>query len=364
MTATPRILALALALAAGACTSMPYKKPQIEAMSATRSFTGMRALAAGKPLKVMIVHGMCTHDSGWVQGWLTAMRNTLGSNWRQRGSGSVGAIQTYGFDFTDQGRTIETTFVLWSPATQAAKKSLDYDKSPQFPYKRAKFNDAGKSILIDDCFADPVIYSGSRGQGSVGEAIRSDMAGVVCQFLDGTWRGGACDGADVTTDRAFITESLGSKILFDAVDRVASNDATASGPRAALGRTRAIYMLANQLPLLRLAEARAGVTTSRVEQSEFRWFGAPGDAAVAAVAPAPLQLVVFTDPNDQFGYRLTYDSIGETPQRMTLFNVIVSNARTYFGLAENPYPAHVGYWDNARVPPLVLNGGTATPGAR
>ncbi len=64
-----------------------------------------------------------------------------------------------------------------------------------------------------------------------------------------------------------------------------------------------------------------------------------------------------TDPNDQFSYRLTYKALGEDPERIALFNVIVSNAKTYFGLAENPYPAHTGYWQNAEVRKLVLEGG-------
>lgn len=365
MTGWIRSIAFSLVLATGACTSLPYKTPVIEAMAPTTgAFPGLRSIVPGKPLKVLVVHGMCSHDFSWVMKWTSAMGRAFGSAAVPRPSEPVGSIQTARFDFNDSGRTVEVTFALWSPATDLAKQSLAYDSGTSFPYERAKFNGIAKSMLINDCFADPVIYSGSLAPGSIGEGIRRDMAGVVCRFMGGQWGAGTCRGGDSTPDRAFITESLGSKILFDAVNRLATrDDGTATPLRDALGKTRAIYMLANQLPLLRLAEARAGVTTSRVMESELRWFGpaaVPEESAAAATAPT-LQVVAFTDPNDQFSYRLTYASLGEDPRRLALFNVIVSNDKTYFGLAENPYPAHVGYWNNPRVPPLVLEGGSQTP---
>jgi hypothetical protein len=365
MTGWIRSVSFSLALATSACTSLPYKTPVIEAMAPTTgAFQGLRSIVPGKPLKVLVVHGMCSHDFNWVLKWTGAMGRAFGSAAVSRPSDPVGAIQTARFDFNDNGRTVEVTFALWSPATDLPKQSLAYDSGSSFPYKRAKFNDIAKSMLINDCFADPVIYSGSLAPGSVGEGIRRDMAGVVCRFMGGQWQPGTCQGGDSAPDRAFITESLGSKILFDAVNHLATRDIGAVTPlRDALGKTRAIYMLANQLPLLRLAEARTGVATSRVMESELRWFGpaaAPEErSAVAAVAPS-LQVVAFTDPNDQFSYRLTYASLGEDPKRLALFNVIVSNDKTYFGLVENPYPAHIGYWDNPRVPPMVLEGGEGT----
>lgn len=357
MTGRPRKISTWLALLAAGCTSTPYKSPVIEPMAPTSGpFAGLRTLAPGKPLKVLVVHGMCTHDSRWVRGWAGAMATAFGAAGVPRPAETVGNIVTWHYDFDDHGRKVEATFAVWSPETQSVKQALAYDSGSAFPYRRAKFNGIAKSILIDDCFADPVIYSGSLAPGSVGEGLRRDMAGVVCRFLGSAWKDETCSGAETETDRAFITESLGSKLLVDAVDRLATANATAAAPvRAALTRTRAIYMLANQLPLLRLAEARAGTAFAQGPTSELRWFGTPAEAKAMNGSP-PLQVVAFTDPNDQFSYRLTYRSIGDTPDRVALFNVIVSNAPTYFGLAENPYPAHVGYWENPSVPPLVLEG--------
>jgi len=358
MTGKLKILTAWLALLASGCTSVPYKNPVIEPMTPTSGpFAGLRMLAPTKPLKVLVVHGMCTHDSSWVQGWTGAMAKAFGSTGVQRQSDAVGKIVTEHYDFDDHGRKVEVTFAIWSPETQGVKAALAYDSGSNFRYKRAKFNGMAKSILINDCFADPVIYSGSLAPGSVGESLRLDMAGVVCRFLGGVWKDEKCSGAETWTARAFITESLGSKLLVDAVDRLSTANAEQAAPvRAALVQTRAIYMLANQLPLLRLAEARAGTALAQSATPDLRWFGAARGQINATDRSAPLQVVAFTDPNDQFSYRLTYPAIGDTPDRVALFNVIVSNAPTYFGLAENPYPAHVGYWDNPSVPPLVLEG--------
>jgi hypothetical protein len=267
-------------------------------------------------------------------------------------------------DFKDQGRVVEVVFALWSPATGTAKTSLNYDSGSAFPYERAKFNDAAKSKLINDCFADPIIYSGSLVPGSVGEALRRDMAQVVCQFLDGSWSKDGCVRADSTTPRAFITESLGSKLLFDAVERVASDGSRSDrSVSEALNQTGAIYMLANQLPLLRLAEAQTGIVTALGKSSELRLFrSSPPTGILKKTAEAsPLQVVAFTDPNDPFSYRLTYESIGADSVQVRLFNVIVSNAKTYFGLAEDPYRAHLGYWANPQVSAYVLNGAPRGP---
>lgn len=354
------------ALASGACTSMPYKTPVIEAMApSTAAFKGLRDLSPGKPLKVLVVHGMCSHDSSWAANWRRNLEQALATPAKPRPSPPVGGILTERYDFVGPKRTIEVTFAIWSSATQWPKISLYYDSPPDFRFKRAKFNAAAKETLINDCFADPIIYAGSQGTGSIGAALRGDMAHLVCGFLGGRWQDDACNGGDTGVDSAFITESLGSKMLTDAVERVAGHRAeTADATRAALSRTRAIYMLANQIPLLRLADARTTAQSWRVSESEFRWFGPQSQRGEQMSAQDRLQLVAFTDPNDQFSYRLTHASLRETPERVDLFNVIVSNDKTYFGLAENPYTAHVNYWKNPTVPPLVLYGGRATPPTR
>ena len=59
-----------------------------------------------------------------------------------------------------------------------------------------------------------VAYSGASG-----DSIRAVMKAVVCETLGGSLVGSRCvDSAEAAAARfAFVTESLGSKMLFDAV---------------------------------------------------------------------------------------------------------------------------------------------------
>ena len=71
-----------------------------------------------------------------------------------------------------------------------------------------------KTKLINDCLSDAVVYGGQHG-----DPIRAAMKLAVCRELGGTPAAGRpCDfsGAELDRPIAVITESLGSKILFDA----------------------------------------------------------------------------------------------------------------------------------------------------
>ena len=68
----------------------------------------------------------------------------------------------------------------------------------------------------------------------------------------------------------------------------------------------------------------------------------------------PLTLVAFSDPNDVLNYTLP-------PERYQgdvagVFNVLVSNAPTYFGLLEDPVRAHQDYLTNPDVGSLIACG--------
>ena len=69
---------------------------------------------------------------------------------------------------------------------------------------------------------------------------------------------------------------------------------------------------------------------------------------------APLTLVAFSDPGDLLTWTLP-------PERYRdggtgVFNVLVSNARTYFGLLEDPVRAHTEYLSNPDVGSLIACG--------
>src|SRR5205085_7825688 len=128
------------------------------------------------------------------------------------------------FNTLKGGLTI--TFLIWSPMTSAYKSTLDFDKpgtngDVAFPYTRAMLNGELKTSLINDCLSDAVVYSGKNG-----DPIRGAMRQAICNFLGGviaTEHGApGCDlsGAKLDRPTAIVTESLGSKLIFDAVRAV------------------------------------------------------------------------------------------------------------------------------------------------
>ncbi|MNE85481.1 hypothetical protein D3C80_1824860 [compost metagenome] len=64
-------------------------------------------------------------------------------------------------------------------------------------------------------------------------------------------------------------------------------------------------------------------------------------------------VVTLTDPNDL----LSYSFFGAAVQpRYPVLDVVVSVAKTYFGLLENPYLAHTEYLSRPSVVDLIVNG--------
>lgn len=197
------------------------------------------------------------------------------------------------------------------------------------------------------------------------------MAGALCDVS------GASDARPVV----FVTESLGSKFLFDAVrDLWAATDnrpVNRAALSARLTNVRMLFMLANQIPLLDLADADVAPTTARIAGADAAPAAAPSSMgtfldilvqarqpsarlAPTAVAPAPitdpLTVVAFTDPGDLLSYRLLAAKLTRNPATVRLFNVIASNGPIYFGLVQRPDTAHCGYAYNAHVIGLLVLG--------
>jgi hypothetical protein len=220
---------------------------------------------------------------------------------------------------------------------------------------------------MNDCLADAVIYTGSAG-----EQIRAWMRRSVCEALGGRFAGPAsCDvppGVD-TTQTILVAESLGSKVLFDAIRALwlGTPQALRAGFERELGKVQLVFMAANQIPILDTAEDRQGpVLASRAARgltSSQSTVGALVDVLSEArrnqarafrQPSATLQIVAFTDPNDLLSYRLTPAAVDN--EDVKIANVIVSNAPTYLGLLERPDSAHCGYAGNPYVIGTIVNG--------
>lgn len=402
----PALLALGLL---GAC-STTYPTPVIEPVQGTgpQEFAGLRELMdRPEGLRVLWTHGMCTHSEAWVADRANRVSIALGLGplvqdlkpaRKQATQGRDDDSYTLPQRFTVDGRTMDIDYFVWSPIFAAAKAALDFDApggtrpgqrpTGKFRYDRAELNNTLKVGLMNDCLADAVLYNGKRAASTT---LRARMREAVCTALGGRMSGVLCDVGGATDARpvVFVTESLGSKFLFDAVrdlwDASESRPVNQAALGARLANVRMLFMLANQIPLLDLADADAdaGPTTTRVGPAGASPSATPSSmgrfldilskarrtplrVAPLATAPAPiadpLTVVAFTDPNDLLSYRLLVSEMRLVPDAVRLFNVIASNAPVYFGLVERPDTAHCGYAFNAYVVGLLVQG--HHPGAK
>lgn len=279
-----------------------------------------------------------------------------------------------------------------------------------FKEPRVVVNKAFKDGLLDRNLSDAVVYAGSYGP-----KIERETADALCRLLRDDWAEGdtatrciwPVDPEIGSTRFVFVTHSLGSRIAYDTIlelskERMRPNTAVftddeinraAPSIKQLLANTTAIYMMANQLPLLGLANARPTMNShdggvrlmalsvaapassaqpAFVEASAASRWSAQRSALRAATQAQPdevlqlaiirrdaiadnngptntgtLDIVAFSDPNDLLSYSIPdwYASAsGELNVRVT--NVFVHNAPRWLWLVENPSSAHTNYMIN------------------
>lgn len=380
--------ALAVCAAALAACTTPYRTPEFASNTGNSSFQGVvDMLDPQRPLDLLFVHGMCTHDATWAHGAVSNLYAALG------GTDKVDLMPV---DVADTGiRLFQQTLatprgpvranaILWSPLTTPLKARLCYDqteksatcpaeeKAKAYPYQRAVLNRMLKDSILDDCLSDAVIYQGrSRDQ------INERMQRAVLQAM--ATSGGKSSGGDMAAAAAsveeniplvVVSESLGSKVAFDAIFKLAESKSSAqraAGQRT-FDRTTMIYMGANQVPILALGDslldgsvkslapdARAYPEDSLAELIRARKARAPLKAA--AVSAMPLRVVAFSDPNDLLSYVLVPSPWANS---YDVVDVVVSNASTVLWLVEMPTTAHLGYRENSEVRKLIACGNPAS----
>ena len=341
--------------------STPYKTPAFAAKNGgSTSFPGAgELLDAARRLNVILVHGMCTHDEQWAQGAAKSFLAGMGQSGEQ---GPLERVAVPGTSMALFQRTVpiggrgevHLSAILWSPATAPLKHQLCYDQSvrtdgacpaPPYPWQRHRINRLIKDKLLDDCLADAVIYMGASR-----DAINQQMQEVIMKALSV-----APDAGNL-----FITDSMGSKMVFDAVFKMSVNRATADAGRRIFNNTSQIFMRANQLPMLALGDTRPAHQQKLFScDSEgypadpigdlVRRHACPGAARARVQAPL---VVVFSDPSDVLSYTLA-DSAHAQAQPYPVIDVIVSNAPGYFGWLERPDQAHLDYDVNPAVNRLI-----------
>ena len=359
----------------------PYEHPVIaqEPGGQDASFDGISELIAaahqrGTMLHVLWTHGMCTHELNWATNRATQIAAALDGTATQTDAIEETAGMTRVlYQVKTPGGDFDATFVVWSPMTQPFKSELNFDApgsdpATSFPYRRATLNGALKLKLINDCLSDAVVYGGQHG-----DPIRAAMKLAVCRELGGTpVPGQPCDFTAAELDRpiAVITESLGSKILFDAARAIYEEAGRVGGARTAMAQRFAsvqmIYLMANQIPLLDIASPLPPQLEADAQNEDVPHDSSLGHMvgmmhrARSAMPPehfaavAMPTVVAFTDPNDLLSYRLIPSVLDVA--RARLINVIGSNETTWLGFLERPDMAHCGYTWNSTVIGLIAHG--------
>ena len=346
-----------------AACSTPYRPPVVVRDSAP--FPGIATLVqagSGRPLDVIVVHGMCTHDAAWANRSIDRIAGVVSADVPTQAAPGANGIQL--IERTQQigGTPVRFHALVWSPLTAPLKRQLDYDNTGtpsdcsaagngECKPVRARFNGYVKDNLLNDCLSDAVIY-----QGQSRDTIRDAMIESVSRIIESNPNG------DRTL--AVVAESLGSKILFDALSAMLES----RQPRTqALGlqasrRLGLLFMAGNQLPILALAEQEVAQRGQRQDSSAVQEPDAlrrflelrRRQSAPRAETFARLAVVAFTDPNDLLSYRLL--PARYAAQDVAVADVLVSNARTWLGLLENPMPAHLDYLMNPQVADLIACG--------
>jgi hypothetical protein len=362
-------IGLAMALAVAACAHR-YRPPEMRPPDAV--FPGLwDALSESAEADFLYVHGICNHTVDDARGVFAKVAEPLGLavDLPPQGEpiGAHGGLLHRG-TMRGQGRTVNLFAVVWSPITAPSKRALCFDvvggnhvcpaNSGATVGERARFNGDLKDSLLDECLADAVFYAGEKGHDAIGEAVQEALVRTLPQ------RPGR--------NRPLIvyTESLGSKILFDAL-----GDPRHWATAAFAGwyqRPVQVFMGANQLPLLSLATdptlpATAAMQSplSSVERQTnlvARIVAGTRPLGVLAQRQGAQRLVVaFDDPNDVLSYTLR--PYGSTHPEVTFIDVLVSNATEYARLIESPLDAHTGYRDNPDVQRMIACGSRALTGA-
>jgi hypothetical protein len=220
------------------------------------AFAGLKGLlAVHHRVRVLWTHGMGPHGASWVLDRANLVATLLGSTAIFAGEVSAAGSKIEYFTIPSGTDRLTIQFLMYSDLIQKYRDKLSFDAGPsgqpgRFPYQRATLNESLKTGLMNQGLIDAVVYSGRNG-----DVLRKAFINAVCRIFDGN-----PDGADECTfgtaepddgARVLIAESLGSKMMFDAVEHLAlGKSASAGAMRARLARVASVFLVSNQIPLL------------------------------------------------------------------------------------------------------------------
>ncbi|MFY9942206.1 MAG: hypothetical protein WAK57_08535 [Desulfobacterales bacterium] len=352
--------------------------PGLEAFMQQQELEAARGIAVRRLLKVLMVHGIGSHQPGYATRLAENLARALAlpqveEKYKEialshpKYPDGLGILRVSRFFNSATGRELLFYELTWDPIINAAKQTIAFDNSGDYAFRRTAINNTLK-LFVNDTVPDVVLYYGQHR-----EQIQRSVGQALCWMMSDTWKtlpesGSAfCDPASPETldrfedDYAFITHSLGSRVTTDALQQVAVQGKADPGLSRRLAilmeKTFPVFMLSNQLPLLQLGQAEPAV------HGQIEEICAPGAPRAGERLFREMRLIAFSDPNDLFSYAIPADFLDRhIDSRLcpSLTNVIlnVASLSNLFGLGEvaNPMAAHTEYDNDERVIGLIVHG--------
>ena len=310
----------------------------------------------------MIVHGMSTHTQGYSSNFVDSVAKQLRLDIAGRTNTALtdSTGSTNGFlittDYERKAQHLRTYELTWSPTTSAEKISR-FAFDARLNKSRASLNRQLKGSLINDGFADAVLYLNEGFEKKMQEPVTNAIRRILSDH-------------PVTNDQfVIITHSLGSKLTYDSLNVLSDYYAAASKQHAQeftnlAARTMYMVMLANQIPLLRLGESEASISRTRRSRAVERFLQVQqqavknkGDDRPLLVETNILRILTVTDPNDLLSYPLERTNLTSNPTTKIEFgNVFTCNTPALLGWVAHPLKAHEGYFTNKKLVQLLING--------
>lgn len=339
--------------------------------------------AKGDTVKVLMIHGVGTHQPGYSARIRDNLSKTLNLTVLSRSpkditllnpknQAPIGMLRVFRMQDEARKHTLLFYELTWSDITTPQKQILRYDYSNEYSYKRAGFNNSVKKFL-DDTGPDPMIYLTDKE-----DLILNATKQATCWMLGNTWaelnpsQKKVCMVSSYKQIKnleheniVFITHSLGSRILIDTIVNIA-DDITRSDIKkhkdaeliinALKTKEFTAFMLANQLPILQIGRPKPEV--SRQISQYCTPSGKHHDKRIFK----QLNIVAFSDPNDILSYDIPQEFVDEYIDSricpsVTNVNINIAEAISAFGLeVVNPMAAHTEYDNDTRVVNIIAKG--------
>jgi len=345
-----------------------------------KPFNGISPFLGNKQgkMKVLMVHGVGNHLPGYSTQFVEKLAKELdlpvmsteykniSLTSRLDASKNLGNLRISRLLSKDRSKELLFYELTWSVITAKQKEILVYDNSGEYSFRRAEVNDLMKKFS-NDTGPDPIIYLGesredilvSFGQSfcwmskSNWDDLPNDVV-QACSFNDDT------AAANILVDQyAFISHSLGSRIIIDGMQRIASllEKRDVDFVEALKNKEIPIYMMSNQLPMLQLGRKLPDVSNQKA--AYCRPNGEKYQQRMLAKTP----IIAFSDPNDLLSYAIPHGFVekyldSRLCTEVTNININVATILDAFGLGKfaNPIDAHVGYDTDDRVVALIAKG--------